>query len=90
MQSNQRTNWQCDWINGQVYRFKQISIACQFPILGQSFYWNKQDSLKLYVSGNINWRDVNRKIVVNNVDMSSLRAPRQNGSLTSQHKEQKT
>jgi len=28
---------------------------------------------------NINWRDVKRKNVVNNVDMSSLRAPWQNG-----------
>jgi len=28
--------------------------------------------------GNINWRDVQRNNVVNNVDMSSLRAPEQN------------
>jgi len=31
---------------------------------------------------NINWRDVQRKNVVNNADRSSLRAPWQNGSVT--------
>jgi len=30
---------------------------------------------KIIPPGNINWRDVQRKDVVNNVDMSSLRAP---------------
>jgi len=39
----------------------------------------------------INWRDVQRKNVVNNVDMSRLRAPWQNGSYTEKHaKQQKT
>jgi len=33
-------------------------------------------------SANINWRDVQRKNVVNNVDMSSLRASWQNGPYT--------
>ena len=34
---------------------------------------------------NINWTDVQRKNVVNNVDMSSLRAPWQNGPYKNQH-----
>jgi len=37
---------------------------------------------------NINWSDVQRKNVVNNVDMSSLRAPWQNGPYKSKHTEQ--
>ena len=40
--------------------------------------WNKVFKLTSLFS-NINWRDVQRKNVVNNVDMSSLRAPWQNG-----------
>ena len=36
----------------------------------------------------INWRDVHRKNVVNNVDTSSLRAPWQNGPYTEKHTEQ--
>jgi len=36
---------------------------------------------------NINWRDVQTKNVVNYVDMSCLRAPRQNGPYKNQHKE---
>ena len=36
-------------------------------------------SLKLIHNDNINWRDVKTKNVVNNVDMSCLRAPWQNG-----------
>jgi len=34
---------------------------------------------KSVVNDNINWRDVQTKNVVNNVDMSCLRAPWQNG-----------
>ena len=34
------------------------------------------------VADNINWKDVQRKYVVNNVDMSSLRAPKQKGPYT--------
>jgi len=34
---------------------------------------------------NINWRDVQRKNIANNVAMSSLRAPWQNGSYTNKH-----
>ena len=37
------------------------------------------------VHSNINWRDVQRKNVVNNVDMSSLRAPWQIGPYTEKH-----
>jgi len=37
---------------------------------------------------NTNWRDVQRENVVNNVYMSSLRAPWQNGSHTDKHTEQ--
>ena len=37
---------------------------------------------KLCLRLNINWRDVQRKHVVNNVDMPSLRAPWQNGPKT--------
>jgi len=37
---------------------------------------------------NINWRDVQRKNVVNNVDKSSLRAPCQKGPYTNKHTEQ--
>jgi len=33
----------------------------------------------------MNWRDVQRMNVVNNVDMSSLRAPWQNGPYENQH-----
>ena len=33
----------------------------------------------VYITFNINWRDVQRKNVANNVDMISLRAPWQNG-----------
>jgi len=36
---------------------------------------------------NINWRDVQTKNVVNNVDMSCLRAPWQNGPYKNKHKE---
>jgi len=36
----------------------------------------------------INWRDVKRKNVVNDVDMSSLRAPWQNGPYENKHSEQ--
>ena len=36
----------------------------------------------------INWRDVQRQNVVNNVDMSSLRAPWQNGRYKNKHTEQ--
>ena len=42
---------------------------------------------KHYRQVNINWRDVQRKNVVNNVDMSSLRAPWQNGPYKNQHTE---
>ena len=44
------------------------------------FYVNCIDVLSI-----INWRDVQRKYVVNNVDMSSLRAPWQNGPYTNKH-----
>jgi len=37
---------------------------------------------------NINWSDVQRKNVVNNVDLSSLRAPWQNGPYKNKHTEQ--
>jgi len=37
---------------------------------------------------NIHWRDVQRKNVVNNVDISSLRAPWQNGPYKIKHTEQ--
>jgi len=37
---------------------------------------NTTNTLNIY---NINWRDVHTKNVVNNVDMSCLRAPWQNG-----------
>jgi len=36
----------------------------------------------------LNWKDVQRKNVVNNDDMSSLRAPRQNDPYKTQHTEQ--
>jgi len=36
---------------------------------------------------NINWRDVQSKNVVNNVDMSSLRAPWKNGPYKNQNTE---
>jgi len=36
---------------------------------------------------NINCRDVQKRNVVNNVDMSSLRAPWQNGQYKNQHTE---
>jgi len=39
---------------------------------------------------NISWRDVQRKNVVNNADMSSLRAPRQNDPYTEQHTNTRT
>jgi len=38
------------------------------------------------MSVNINWRDVETKNVANNVDMSCLRAPWQNGPYKNQHK----
>jgi len=38
---------------------------------------------------NINWSDVQRKNVVNNVDMSSLRAPWQNSPYKNKHAEQR-
>jgi len=37
-------------------------------------------NLSIYHIWNINWRDVKKKNVVNNVAMSSLRAPWQNGT----------
>jgi len=37
---------------------------------------------------NIKRKDVQRKNVANNVDMSYLRAPRQNGQYTNKHTEQ--
>jgi len=37
---------------------------------------------------NINWRDVQRKNVVNNEGMSSLRAPWKNGLYKNQHTEE--
>jgi len=43
------------------------------------------NNLKQY---NINWRDVQRKNVANNVDMSSLRAPWQKSPYKNQHTEQ--
>jgi len=41
------------------------------------------------VSGlsNINWRDVQRQNVLNNLEMSILRAPWQNGPYENQHTE---
>jgi len=42
----------------------------------------------VYITFNINWRDVQRKNVANNVDMISLRAPWQNGLYEEKHTEQ--
>jgi len=42
----------------------------------------------IHSSININWWDVQRTNVVNNVDMSSLRAPWQNGLYKNKHSEQ--
>ena len=43
--------------------------------------------LNLKKGCHINWRDVQRKNIVNNVDMSSLRTPWQNGPYKNQHTE---
>ena len=55
-------------------------------------YWKKCFLYVLFVfspvADNINWKDVQRKYVVNNVDMSSLRAPQQKGPYTEKHTEQ--
>jgi len=42
----------------------------------------------MYSRLNINWRNVQRKNAVNNVDVSSLMAPWQNSPYINQHKEQ--
>ena len=41
--------------------------------------YGRGNQIKFAKSYNINWRDVQTKNVVNNVDMSCLRAPWQNG-----------
>jgi len=43
--------------------------------------------MEIRIHININWRDVQNMNVVNNVDMSCLRAPWQNGPYKNQNKE---
>jgi len=57
--------------NGVWHANRDSSLRCVYMSLRVTVWTN-----------NINWRDVQRKNVVNNVDKSSLRAPWQNGPYT--------
>jgi len=57
-----------------------------WPDLAYSDEWDTYTNQE--PSGNINWSDVQRKNVVNNVDMLSLRTPSQNGPYKIKHTEQ--
>jgi len=63
----------CVWISAGPYW--NISKAFVRGSIGRS--WAKNELLANH--SNINWRDVRRENVVNNVDMLGLRAPWQNG-----------
>jgi len=64
--------WNCSWL------FIYPNICFRFSIEGYVMQW---DPCSCLTENNINWRDVKRKNVVNNVYMSSLRAPWRNGAL---------
>ena len=53
-----------------------------------SLHFNNWCKKPLKTVNNIHWRDVQRHIVVNNVDMSSLRAPWHYGPYKNQHTKQ--
>ena len=88
-----RWRWQC--ILSTFEKHWVAKMHCQpqrsyylYNIYTSLFRCTKKWTMPYPYNTCINWRDVQRKNVINNVDVSSIRAPWQNGPYKSKHTEQ--